>query len=203
METSNPKLSVIIPVFNQEDLVIRAIASCPKDAEIIVIDDCSTDRTARRVQWFLENSPDLNIKLLRNSQNLGVGRTVNIGYDNATGEYIVLLGSDDYFLTGALEKVLALADNNDLVYFNLVTNEDEIYHLKQETKGIYCGSVKLMKRDFIGDTRNPDMRASEDLHFFGQLMAKKPTELFTGIVAKHYNYPRVGSLSYNVRNGIG
>jgi len=197
-----PKLSIIIPVFNQEELVIRAIASCPEFSEILVIDDCSTDATVQRVQWFLESNPNLNIKLLRNDVNLGVGMTINKGYDIATGEYIVLLGSDDYLLSERVEQVAELANGQDLVYFNLITNNGEIFHVSEKTKMQYCGSVKLMRRDFIGDTRNPDMRAMEDFHFYNRLLEKNPTELFTDIVAKHYNFPRVGSLSHNVRNGV-
>jgi hypothetical protein len=59
-----------------------------------------------------------------------------------------------------------------------------------------------MRRAFVGDTRNQvEKRVHEDAYFFAALQAKNPTELFTGIVAKRYNYPREGSLSYLVANG--
>lgn len=51
---SEIKLSVIIPVYNQEDLVLRAIKSIPNldEIEIIVVDDCSVDNTLKNVEKF-------------------------------------------------------------------------------------------------------------------------------------------------------
>ena len=54
-----------------------------------------------------------------------------------------------------------------------------------------------MRRDFIGKTRNPEIRVGEDKAFFQELQQKHPTERFTGIVAKHYNFPRENSLIDN------
>ena len=145
------KCTVIIPVYNQEKLIIKAIESIPRrsDIEIIVIDDGSTDRT-----WD---------NLLYNEENMGVAYTVNKGYDNANGEYVVLLGSDDYFYTDKFEQALKELDGTDLIYFNLQVNNGEIWTLTPENKSILCGSVKFMRKEFIGDTRcNIEKRVAED-----------------------------------------
>lgn len=187
------KVSVIIPVYNQEELVIKAIDSIPKrnDIEIIVIDDCSTDKTVEKLYFYL---PYRDFRLYINEENKGVGYTVNRGIDNAKGEYVVLLGSDDYFYTDKFEEALKELDGTDLVYFNLQINNGDIFRLTPESKIGFCGSVKFMKRDFIGDTRCPNKRAGEDYDFYQELLKKNPTEKFTDITAKHYNYPREGSL---------
>lgn len=53
-----------------------------------------------------------------------------------------------------------------------------------------------MRREFIGDTREPEeKKACEDYYFYQELLKKNPTEKFTGIIAKHYNFPREGSLT--------
>lgn len=196
------KLSIIIPVYNQEDLIIRALDSIPTrdDIEIIVIDDKSTDKTVSNLFAYMFHNDDKNIMLLQNKENKGVGYTVNRGYDTAIGDYVVLLGSDDYF-TEEFEGSLKELDGTDLIYFNLEDNIGKEWILNKETKNILVGSVKFMKREFIGNTRNPEIRIAEDYYFYQELMKKKPTEKFTNKVIKHYNYPRKGSLSYMHKRG--
>ena len=192
------KLTVIIPVYNQEHLVIKALDSIPNrnDIEVIVIDDGSTDDTWKVLQEYHKQTTLLNFVLLYNNENKGVAYTVNKGYDKAKGEYVVLLGSDDYFITEDFIKALDLLDGTDLVYFNLRVNDGSIWRLKPTNKNSLCGSVKFMRRAFIGDTRNPEnKKAGEDYYFYKNLLLKHPTEKFTDITVKHYNYPRVGSLT--------
>ena len=192
------KCTVIIPVYNQEKLIIKAIESIPRrsDIEIIVIDDGSTDRTWDNLLKYLKNDDRFNFVLLYNEENMGVAYTVNKGYDNANGEYVVLLGSDDYFYTDKFEQALKELDGTDLIYFNLQINNGEIWTLTPENKSILCGSVKFMRKEFIGDTRcNIKKRVAEDYEFYQELLKKKPTEKFTDITVKHYNFPRKGSLT--------
>lgn len=191
------KLSIIIPVYNQEELIVRALDSIPvrDDIEVIVIDDGSTDDTwATLVEYHKQT--ELNLILLYNEPNKGVAYTVNKGYDVAKGEYVVLLGSDDYFITEDFLKAFEQLDGTDLVYFNLRVNDGSIWRLNPSNKTGLCGSTKFMRREFIGDTRNPEeKKAGEDFYFYQSLLEKKPTEKFTDITVKHYNYPRVGSLT--------
>lgn len=200
------KLSIIIPVYNQEKLIIKALDSIPmrEDVEIIVIDDGSVDDTFNNVEKYKEENVSKNITLLSNEENKGVSYTINKGLDNVKGEYIVFLGSDDYFYIEELEKVINELDGTDLVYFNLRTNDGTIFDVNQNTKMGYCGSVKFMRKELIGATRNKeDLRHSKDYFFYQELLSKNPTEKFTGIIAKHYNYPREGSLSSIQRQESG
>lgn len=192
------KCSVIIPCFNQQELVIKAIESIPKrnDIEIIVIDDGSEDNTwDNLIKYRNEHSKLMNLILLYNEQNRGVAFTVNRGYDYAQGEYVVLLGSDDYFYTDKFEETLQLLDGTDLIYFNLQVNNGDVWRLTPENKTQICGSVKFMRKEFIADTRCPeDKKAGEDWYFYQELLKKNPTEKFTDLTVKHYNFPREGSL---------
>jgi hypothetical protein len=59
-----------------------------------------------------------------------------------------------------------------------------------------------MRRSFIGATRcEENRRQAEDLFFYKELLAKKPTEKFTDITLKHYNYPRANSLTDLAKRG--
>lgn len=198
------KATVIIPAYNQEILVIRAIDSIPKrdDIEIIVIDDCSTDKTLENVKNYSDRHQDQNIRIYHNEKNRGVGFTVNRGYDLAQGEYVVLLGSDDYFYSEEFSEIMKELDGTDLVYFNLKLNDGSIWKLNSVTKHNYCGSVKFMRREFIGETRCPEVRAREDWYFYQELLKKNPTEKFTDRGVKHYNFPRENSLTWIACNGF-
>lgn len=200
------KVSVIIPCYNQQELVIKAIESIPKrdDIEIIVIDDGSIDDTWISLMDYRILNPNLlNLILLYNEENKGVAYTVNKGYNNAKGEYIVLLGSDDYFYTDKFEEIMQQLDGTDLIYFNLEINNGDVWRLTPENKTGLCGSVKFMKRSFLGDTRCPeDKKQGEDWYFYQELLKKNPTEKFTDITVKHYNYPRINSLTDLAKRGI-
>lgn len=196
------KISVIIPVYNQEVLVLKALDSIPRndDIEIIVINDCSTDNTLNILYEYQKNR---DIIILNNEINRGVGYTVNRGYDIAQGEYIVLLGSDDYFITEEFNKIYPYLNGIDLVYFNLRINDLTVWRVNKVSSRGYVGSVKFMRREFIGNTRCPDKRQAEDFDFFQELLKKNPTEFFTDLTIKHYNFPREGSLYWNMTHKEG
>jgi glycosyltransferase involved in cell wall biosynthesis len=95
----SPKVSIIIPTFNQEHCILGAISSALSqnysNFEVVVVDDASTDQTAEKVVAV----HDLRLKYVRNTQN--VGRVKNYRralYDLATGEWVVILDGDDFFI---------------------------------------------------------------------------------------------------------
>lgn len=191
------KLSIIVPVYNQEELIIRALNSIPKrdDIEIIVVDDCSTDMTFKNcVQWKREHQ-DLDISIVKLPENKGLGNAKNVGYDSSHGEYVNQLDSDDYLITSEYERVIDELDGTDMVYCDIQINSGDIFHIDKDTQSQYCsGCARFIKRDFLGDTRCPTIRATEDWYLNDSLQKKPHTDKFTGIVAYHYNFPRDGSL---------
>jgi len=104
-----PYFSIIIPVYNRAEEIKRAINSCLNqefsDFEVIVVDDASTDTTAEIVRKFLDNK----IVLLKHTENQGVCMTRNTGIDSSSGEWLLLLDSDDEFLPGALQTIFQYA----------------------------------------------------------------------------------------------
>jgi hypothetical protein len=189
-------VSVIIPVYNQEDLIKRCIESIPSGLEIIVVDDCSTDNTREVVKQYK------NVKLICNKENKGVGYTFNQGLDNATGDYIVRIDSDDYFYTGQFNHMLEELDGTDMIYYNLEDNNGRILEVTPRNRAGRCGAVKFIRRRFIGDTRCPEIRWAEDKGFNDLLLDKMPTEKFTGRIVYHYNYPREKSLTDLKKRGL-
>ncbi len=88
------KLSVIIPVFNEEATVARVItrvAALPLETELIIVDDFSTDRT-RNILGQLDGVQ--NLKVVLQDKNQGKGAALRTGLQHATGDYIVVQDAD-------------------------------------------------------------------------------------------------------------
>lgn len=107
-------ISVIIPTYNRETTIKRAVDSVLeqtyKNFEIIIVDDNSTDNTAK----VIENIQDERIVYLRQSSNRGACVARNIGISKAKGKYIAFLDSDDQWISSKLEKEVNFLENNNL-----------------------------------------------------------------------------------------
>lgn len=196
-----PKITVIMPVYNDAELLKRALRSVPLSDryQIIVIDDGSIDNSWMVVRdWYNKHYNQIHKSSVihRWRKNKGVASAMNLGFNLARGEYIVSLSSDDYYLTGFCDFDKYLDGKNDLIFFDLEVNDGSVWHLNETTKKALVGAVKFIRRDFLGDIRVPDRKYKEDQPFSKALYDKNPKEVFTGIVLKHYNFPREGSLSW-------
>lgn len=92
------KLSVIVPTFNSSDTIERLMHSLLnqtfRDFEVVFIDDGSTDDTVEKIRKTLEDSR-FSYQLIVNESNRGPGYSRNRGIENANGDYIVFIDSDD------------------------------------------------------------------------------------------------------------
>ena len=108
-----PYFSIIIPMYNRERFIARAINSCLnqdfENYEIIVVDDGSTDKSVDVVKKYT----DPRIKLICHKVNRGVGPARNTGVDEATGEWVICFDSDDELLPGALSLILRRSNEVD------------------------------------------------------------------------------------------
>lgn len=117
--TEEPLVSVVIPNYNGERFVVDAVMSaCSqtyKNIEIIVVDDCSTDRSKKLVEKIRES--DSRIILIEKEENEGVAVARNTGIQNAKGKYIALLDSDDIWEAEKIYRQLIIAESGaDIVY---------------------------------------------------------------------------------------
>ena len=106
-------VSVIIPVYNREKTIKKAIESVLEqtytDLEVIIVDDCSTDKTIEVV----ESIADKRIRLVKNPKNGGACKARNLGIDHANGELIAFQDSDDYWHADKLEKSVHFLEEKD------------------------------------------------------------------------------------------
>jgi glycosyltransferase involved in cell wall biosynthesis len=111
-----PVVSVVIPAYNREKVILRTIASVLvqtyHDFEVIVIDDASTDSTSDIVTSLAEK--DERVSLVKHATNKGAQAARNTGIKNARGEWIAFLDSDDIWVPESLELRVAIAEKENV-----------------------------------------------------------------------------------------
>ena len=132
------KVSIIIPVYNVENYIKKSLDSIINqtfnlnDIEVIMVDDCSTDKSGAIIDEY-ESKYD-NFKSIHLNHNSGsAGKPRNIGIKEASSDFIMFLDSDDYFVENSIERLynkIILDDELDIVmggYVNIYENhENEI-----------------------------------------------------------------------------
>ena len=155
-----PLVTVIIAAYNAEDYIHYAIESVLNSqgvsVEIIVIDDCSSDRTVEVVERYKSGYNQVN--LLRRDQKGGPSAARNDGLRQASGDWIAILDADDEFLPGRLSKLIAygksvdaeaVADNLQLFCFEGRVSEGVAFPSSWSSEHPLTLET-LIKRDFPG-----------------------------------------------------
>lgn len=124
--SKHPRVSVIIPSYNREATLERSVASVLRqtyeDFELIVVDDCSEDRTLE----VLSQICDSRMKVITHERNRGTSAARNTGIRAAEGEYVAFQDSDDEWLPTKLEQQITVLENAG-----------------PPTIGVYCGMLVL------------------------------------------------------------
>lgn len=190
---SNPKFSVIIPSHNGQDRIRKALNSVRgqkfKDYELIVVCDSCTDDTETVAKEY-----DAMV-VTTDAHRDGLAR--NAGLDAATGEWILFLDDDDWFLHEYAFQILSEVigqKNEDMLFFSFIwkTKGYTEQTLFNQYVMAWC---KCYRRSFIGDTRFNDKSFGSDVDFHHKLMKKKPTIMLWNTPLYYYNYMRKGSLT--------
>ncbi|MEM9220551.1 MAG: glycosyltransferase family 2 protein [Cyanobacteria bacterium P01_F01_bin.150] len=143
----SPYISIIIPSYNVESYIQTAINSALNqsnvDIEVIVIDDCSTDSTFELINQI----DDDRLKSFKNIKNMGVSETRNRAIDQAKGEWIAVLDSDDWYATNRLEKLVKIAEDKK---YDIVA--DDIYLIKDGESVPYSTLLEITSESFTSTT---------------------------------------------------
>ena len=95
------KLSIIIPVFNEENTIIEILKTLEKvvlindiKKEFVIVDDCSSDSSAKNIEEYLIENNDIEIKFCKHSKNKGKGAALQTGIKESTGDYVIVQDAD-------------------------------------------------------------------------------------------------------------
>lgn len=204
-------ISVIIPVYNTAIFLPRSIeavlAQSHSDVEILLINDCSTDNSAKVLDTYART--DSRITVINHESNKGLSAARNTGLRHAHGEYVYFLDSDDWIDLTYLEEMHSVARESGSDIINNInmlreypTGKQEPYffgNLSHECSGFFPASVliynimwssctHLFRRHFLLESHIffPEGLIHEDMYF--QPIAYMATEQVYVIKGAAYHY---------------
>ncbi len=209
-----PKVSVIVPAYNVETYIGECLADLlvqsERQLEILVVDDGSSDGTAKIIEQQAKNDP--RIKLLKQA-NAGVSAARNAGLERARGQFIAFVDSDDRVAPNYLSELLARIGSAEIATCRIAqfrqtpptpTKASRVRAVEPmaAAKSILYGGggyywsgpgAKLYRAELLEDERfDEHLRYSEDLEFFLRVVAKSRA-IVTVDFAGYYYRLREGS----------
>jgi hypothetical protein len=153
------KISVLIPVYNREEYISRAIESVLNQTftnfEVICIDNGSTDRTKEIIREYAKK--DKRVRLIENYKNI-IAYSYNLGIEAARGEYIAQLDSDDEYCPETLENMVKYLDSHPkcglaISYYELMDKNGKTLKQFGVVKHSEYGRNNILRVDGAGAVR--------------------------------------------------
>lgn len=209
---NKPIISVITPVYNAEKYIESTINSVREQSfaqfEMILVDDCSTDKSHEIIKKIIKK--DNRVKYILLEKNSGAAVARNTGIKAARGRYIAFLDSDDIWEKDKLKSQLTFMEENHYVFtytaFKTITEDDKViqeevlvpeslnYKQLLKNTAIACSTV-IIDRSVVGDFSMPLVRKGQDTATWLMLL-KGPVEKAYGLNNGLSSYRKVkGSIS--------
>lgn len=219
----NPLVSIIVPVYNVERYIHRAVESILnqsyRNIEIILVDDGSSDNCPQICDEYALK--DKRIKVIH-KKNGGLSDARNVGINIIKGEYITFVDSDDYIAANAIERFLQemQAQNVDAICcgFSIIDSNGEIYDCCRCEKNIqYTGTdtakrliqdlypynfawAKLYKKKLFDNIRFPTGRLYEDAATIYKIISKANAVYFMTDCLYYYERGREGNITSELKS---
>lgn len=140
--SSRPMVSVIVPAYNSESTIGTALSSLLgqtwQNIEIIVVDDCSTDATAKVVKEYQDK--DSRVKLISCKENNGPYVARNLALQQAKGVYVTCNDADDWSHAQKIERQVTHLENNESAIANMSQQSratDDLVFFRRGNPGYY------------------------------------------------------------------
>ena len=188
-----PFFTVIIPLYNKEKYVENAIKSILNqtftDFELLIVNDCSTDRSVQIASEFLSEK----VQIIHHEKNSGLAATRNTGIKKATSNYVTFLDADDLWKPHFLEKIFHLIQNfPEARIFG--TNYEEIWD--KTIKNPHNGSESLPK-NFTGYVNFFKINLKQGIYNHGSICLHK--EVYKNVGFYNENIQLSQDLDFNIR----
>ena len=129
MTNSNIQVSVVMATYNGERYLQEQLDSIFQQtqlpSEIVIIDDCSKDSTWEILEYYAENTLDVNVRLYRNEQNIGANSTFAKALKKAKGDLIFIADQDDVWLPEKINTMAEAWDGSDLISSDAVITDSK------------------------------------------------------------------------------
>jgi glycosyltransferase involved in cell wall biosynthesis len=227
-----PLFSIIIPVYKVEDYLHKCVNSVLdqnfNDIEVILVDDGSPDNCPKICDQFAEK--DKRVKVIH-KKNGGLSDARNFGIKAATGDYLLFLDSDDYWIEkdflNKLSETIKLASDVEIINFgwikyyqssnhfvpdkrnfsviktNDINTNENIMVLLQKDLFVASAWNKCIKRSFVVENQFffKVGLRSEDMDWCGRILYSKPVMTCVDIKPYIYIQDRIGSITSRVDLG--
>ena len=175
----NPLFSVIIPAYNSEATICKALdsvaAQTMSDYEIIVVDDGSTDGTLNKLFYWGRDYPLIKETLIHHPTNKGMGAARNTAIREASGTYLAFLDADDIWLPNKLKAVAAYLKKKPLT--DLLCHDVWLEEVKGVYKPLRCGPHKTYR----------DLLFKGNCFFLSGTVARRMILTWTGVFSEDKN----------------
>ena len=195
----SPTFSIVVPVYNVEQYLEKGVNSILSqtyhDFEMILVDDGSTDSSGHLCDRFAQK--DQRIKVIHKS-NAGVSAARNTGIEQAGGEYICFIDSDDWIENNYLQRIDEEIDDFDILFFGSVwhyedgTSRSLCFHQSEYRNDVHEAIFHLLENNidinYFGFTWNKVFRKDiiERYHLrFMENLAISEDEVFTLAYCNH------------------
>ena len=200
---NNPFFSVIVPCHNSAEFMRNGLDSIVDqdfdDYELLIVcDRCEDDSDAIAMDYVRTDHPDMVLTV--DFGRAGLSR--NAALDVASGEWVLFMDDDDWYLPGAFQAIydeLTRQTNIDIMAYGFEW-KDRGPTLQSKNSIKTAVWNKAWRREFIGAERFPDWIHTDDLGF-ARKMHPKARFGFLPMILYYYNFMRPGSVSDRIRDG--
>jgi Glycosyl transferase family 2 len=225
METSAPRLSIVIPAYNVAAFIVDAVQSALdqtfRDLEVIVVNDGSTDETAAKLARLAELRCDPRLKIVY-QENAGLSAARNTGIAHSRGHYIGFLDGDDVWREDKAAAHVALMDSDPTIGISfsaseLLEEDGTRTHRTQRADTLRPSLHEMILRNHVGNGSTPvvlrscfeacgtfreDLRSCEDYEMWCRILWKTDTIAVGLPDALTYYRMRKSSLSFDVNRFV-
>ena len=198
MKRGKVLVSVVMSVYNDEQYLKESLdsifAQTIQNFELIIVDDCSTDRTVE----IIENYHDDRIRLIRNTENRGLTRNLNTALEYVQGTYIARMDGDDKSRPERFEKQIAyLEQHPDLMLISCRTHmfgeEDLISQIQGTPKQLQAMMLIrpvlahpgfMMRRELISFVRGENLPMIHSINKIGMESIRNPMTVIATMIRR-------------------
>ena len=198
MKSGKVLVSVVMSVYNDEQYLKESLdsifAQTIQNFELIIVDDCSTDRTVE----IIENYHDDRIRLIRNTENRGLTRNLNTALEYVQGTYIARMDGDDKSRPERFEKQIAyLEQHPELMLISCRTHmfgeEDLISQIQGTPKQLQAMMLIrpvlahpgfMMRRELISFVRGENLPMIHSINKIGMESIRNPMTVIATMIRR-------------------